>query len=125
MSAAIKKNNISEWSGTEKFVFRLFALFFFLQALPLNAAFFSQLTALIQHPVHYTDIFNLAHYSPKFLAGPDSFANWGIVFLIALTGAIIWSVKDKTTEEYNNLYYWVRVVVRYRLAIGIIAYGFI
>jgi hypothetical protein len=125
MSATIKKNYFSEWSGTEKFVFRLFALYFFLQALPLDVAFFSQLTSLIQHPLHYNDIFNLAHYSPKFLAGPDSFTNWGIVFLIALIGAIIWSVRDKSAEEYNNLYYWVRVVVRYRLAIGVIAYGFI
>jgi len=125
MSATVNKPNFSEWSETEKFVFRLFALYIFIQALPLDAEFFTQLFSLTQHPLHYSDIFNLAHYSPKFFAGADSFANWGIVFIIALAGAIVWSVKDKSAKEYNNLYYWVRVIVRYRLAIGIIAYGFI
>src|SRR3954465_2039761 len=123
--SAVNKTSFSEWSETEKFLFRLFALYFFIQALPLDAQFFSQLFSLTKHSIHYSDIFNLAHYSPKFFPGPDSFANWGIVFLIAFAGAIIWSLKDKSTNEYNNLNYWIRVIVRYRLAIGIIAYGFI
>ena len=125
MSAAINQLNFTEWSETEKFVFRLFALYFFIQALPIDAAFFAQLYSLTQQPLHYSDIFNLAHYSPSFTGGLESFVNWLIVFAIALVGAIVWSLKDKSIKEYNNLYYWIRVIVRYRLAIGIIAYGFI
>jgi hypothetical protein len=124
MSAEINKTTFPAWSVTEKFLFRLFAIYFLIQALPLDPQFFNQLFSLT-HKLDYNDIFNLAHYSPRFIAGEDSFINWIIVFVLALAGAAIWSYADTTSKEYNRLYYWIRVVVRYRLAIGIIAYGFI
>lgn len=124
MSAFID-NKTSSWTEPEKFLFRLFALYFFVQALPLDAHFFSQLFSLAQHNLYYNDIFQLTHYSPKFFAGADSLANWGLVLLIALIGAGVWSFIDRSSKEYTKLYYWIRVIVRYRLALGIIAYGFI
>jgi hypothetical protein len=51
--------------------------------------------------------------------------NWGIVLLISLAGAAIWGRVDARRKEYTVLYYWLRVIVRYRLAIILIAYGFI
>ena len=125
MSKLSDKTTASSWSNSEIFLFRLFALYFIIQALPIDGQFFQQLFSLTQHKLRYNDIFNLAHYSPRFFAGADSFANWGIVLLIALAGALIWTNFDKDKAEYNKLYYWVRVIVRYRLAIAIIAYGFI
>lgn len=125
MSASINKTNSSTWSDNEKFLFRVFALYFFIQALPLDKQFFGQLLSLSQHSLQYSEIFNLAHYSPKFISGADSFINWGIVALIALAGAVAWSFADKSSIEYNKLSYWIRVIVRYRLAVGILVYGFI
>jgi hypothetical protein len=40
-------------------------------------------------------------------------------------GAIIWTIRDKDRQEYNGLYYWLRVILRYRLAAGLMAYAFI
>ena len=52
------------------------------------------------------------------------YADWGIAFLIGLAGAVIWTLFDRKSKEYHYLYYWIRVVVRYRAGIGIIGFGF-
>lgn len=59
--------------------------------------------------------------------GLGSYASWGLGVLIGLVVASIWTIfsRDSKREEYNLLYYWLRVFVRYRIALGLIAFGFI
>lgn len=66
---------------------------------------------------------NGAALPPKrsFLA---DYADWGIALVFALIGALIWTVFDRKRKSYHILYYWIRVVVRYRAGIGIIGFGF-
>src|SRR6202007_3134474 len=45
--------------------------------------------------------------------------------LVAAAGTALWTKLDRTKKEYNVLYYWLRVVLRYKLAIILITYGFI
>ncbi|MES2378477.1 MAG: hypothetical protein V4553_17925 [Bacteroidota bacterium] len=52
------------------------------------------------------------------------YTDWGIAFLIGIVGALIWTLFDRKSKSYNILYYWIRVVVRYRAGIGIIGFGF-
>jgi len=52
------------------------------------------------------------------------YADWGIALLIGLAGGVIWSILDRKRKSYYELYYWIRVVVRYRAGIGIIGFGF-
>jgi hypothetical protein len=52
------------------------------------------------------------------------YTDWGIALLIAIAMALIWTVFDRKRKSYNILYYWIRVVVRYRAGIGIIGFGF-
>lgn len=52
------------------------------------------------------------------------YIDWGIAFLIGVIGAVIWSIFDRKSKSYHILYYWIRVVVRYRAGIGIIGFGF-
>jgi hypothetical protein len=76
--------------------------------------------------IRYGDIFNLAHYTPDFFPGPQTYLNWGVVALISILGAFAWQYFEKKKQiDYDRLYYWIRVIVRYRLAIAVIAYGFI
>ena len=42
-----------------------------------------------------------------------------------MIGTVIWSYADKERKEYTVLYYWLRVLIRYRLAVVLITYGFI
>src|SRR5690606_23705735 len=41
--------------------------------------------------------------------------------------AAIWTILDRDNKctEYNPLYYWLRVIVRYRIGIGLVAFGFV
>lgn len=123
---ANRKNIIldSTWSNTEKTLFRFFSLYFLIQVLPLDLQFFKNLGTIDWFSISYRDIFYLSRYSPSFV-GPDSFTNWLIVAVLAGIGALIWTLRDAPTTDYDRLYYWIRVIVRYRLAIGVIAYGFI
>lgn len=66
---------------------------------------------------------NGAALPPKrsFLA---DYVDWGIALVFALLGALIWTAIDRKRKSYHTLYYWIRVVVRYRAGIGIIGFGF-
>jgi hypothetical protein len=127
---------ITQWKGYEKLAFRFFFIYFLVQAVPLDWLYYKQVFAINWGHLKYSDIFLLAHYMPQFIAGAQSFAGWGIVAVIAAMGTFTWTViegklsPDKSGgpgggPTYNNLYYWIRAIVRYRLAIGVIAYGFI
>jgi len=113
------------WTNVEKRLFRFFFLFFILQAIPLSVDFFKTVFGFNWLHISYGDIFNLSRLSAKFIPGTDSFVNWIIVALIALIGAVAWERSKYKNIDYDSFYYWLRVVVRYRLAIGIIGYGFI
>lgn len=66
---------------------------------------------------------NGAALPPKrsFLA---DYVDWGIALVFALVGTLIWTAFDRKRKSYHILYYWIRVVVRYRAGIGIIGFGF-
>src|SRR5436190_9375910 len=114
------------WKSDEKTIFRIFFIYFFIQAVPLDWKFYQQLFSINWANLYYGDIFNLAHYFPRFFSVAQTFDNWAIIFGIALIGGAAWTYYDRNRQtDYNRLYYWIRAIVRYRLAIGILAYGFI
>lgn len=117
-------NAQSEWSGVEKTAFRIAFIYFFLLAVPLDWKYYKTIFSINWLNLHYRDFFNLAHYSPEFF-GQNTWLNLVALLLFAIIGGLVWSSADKEKKEYNALYYWIRVVVRYRLAIGLIAYGLI
>jgi hypothetical protein len=127
LSGSEKHNSIqfTEWQEGEKWAFRFFFLYFLLQALPLDWKFYRDLLAVDWTALHYRNIFYLSRYTPRFFADSPRFADWGILAGIALVGTLIWSWRDRKPRAYDTLYYWLRVVVRYRLAAGLIAYGFL
>ncbi|MCH5686013.1 DoxX family protein [Niabella sp. W65] len=70
-------------------------------------------------------LFKLANYTPGFVAR-NSFGNWLIIAGIAFAGAFL---LEKITRfkslDYDKWYYWLRVLLRYRLAVAAISYGLI
>jgi hypothetical protein len=124
----INTGNTRPWKGYEKFAFRLFFIYFFLQVVPLDWKYYQQVFSIDWPHLHYGAIFDLAHYSPRWSSGAQRYTDWVILLAIALAGAIAWTAVDARRYRvgaYESLYYWLRVIVRYRLAIGMIAYGFI
>ncbi len=128
MSNSTTIDNANALKGPQKFLLRIFLIYFILQAVPLDWKYYRQVFSTDWAHLHYGAIFSLAHYSPTWSSGPQRFTDWIILLIIAAAGAVIWGAveaRGRRTASDDTLYYWVRVIVRYRLAIGIIAYGFI
>lgn len=125
MATVYKTQDAPAWKESEKSIFRFFFLFFLLQSLPLSIDFFRTFFSIDWVHLEYGDIFNLTRFYPRFLPGEDSFVNWLVVGLVALAGSLYWKSTGALNGVYDALYYWIRALVRYRLAIGVIGYGFI
>ncbi len=124
--------SFKEWKSWEKSWFRFFFLFFFILAVPLDWKFYRDLFSINWFHLHFYDLFTLAKYQVQFISknhlpqwGIGSFANWGIAIVIAIIGSVIWGKYDSQRKEYTGLYYWLRVILRYRLAFILIAYGLV
>jgi hypothetical protein len=114
----------SGWSSPEKFFFRVSFLFFALLLVPLDLGWYAKLFsvktvfAFLNRLTGYKANFYTIH-SESGRWGLYSFTSWGVTLLIALAGAGIWTflVRNSKRRSYNELYYWLRVAVRYRIAI--------
>ncbi|MBL7698030.1 MAG: DoxX family protein [Chitinophagaceae bacterium] len=108
------------WSKREKITLRFFIIFFVVQVIPFDGAyFFSGWSAS-----SFYNFFRLTRYYPQWF-GIEGFGNWAIAAVLALAGTIVWTYREKKPVNYDVLYYWLRVILRYRLAIAVIAYGVI
>jgi hypothetical protein len=120
------------WTAWEKFLFRVFSIFVLLLIIPLDSVWLGRLFTV---KTFFAFLNTLTGYRANFYAihsesgkwGLASFVTWGIAFLIALVAGAVWTffARNSKRTQYNELYYWVRVIVRYRIAIGIIAFGFL
>ncbi|MEE6186660.1 DoxX family protein [Niabella digestorum] len=114
----------NQWSTTTQWLFRFFFIYFLLQVLPLDYKFYKDVFAIRLGAIYYGDIFRLAHYYPEFISSSPLY-NWFLIVALSVIGAIVWSAIDKQAKEYAQLYYWLRVLLRYRLAFALTAYAFI
>lgn len=121
-----------EWTNTEKFLFRVLFVYFLIQVFPLDWNFYERIFQINFADLAYRDLFYVSRYSPNFFNtglqqgwGTMTMYNWLLTFVIAIGFAFAWTFFDRKRKQYDDLYYILRVVLRYRLALGIIAYGFI
>lgn len=136
MSAVTQIGSLSTdhqiWSRSEKFFFRVAFIFFVLVIVPLEPEWY---TKLFSDFSFYKLLGALAGSRPGLIQlksesgrwGLASYATWGVFFLASVIGGAIWTwlVRRRTISGYGKLYYWLRVLVRYRIAIGLIAFGLI
>ena len=113
------------WKAYEIYLFRFLFIYFILQALPLDLHYLKGLGQIHWLHISYFDIFFLTRYFPNFFSDQGGYGEWGIIAIISLIGSIIWSNRAQSTSNYNELNYWLRVVLRYRLALGILGYAFL
>jgi hypothetical protein len=101
---------------------RFLFIFFIVQIVPLDWKFYYTLFTS-DNSVFY-NLFLVTKYYPRFF-GIEGFGNWAISAAIAIAGTAIWTYRNNPALTNEALYYWLRVILRYRLAAGIIAYGLI
>lgn len=126
------------WTTFQKVLFRIAFVYFVLFSIPLSPEWYKNLFELDWLHLHYRDLYEVARFSPGLLryfvggrGGGEGggalwlgYADWFVVLAIAIVGGLLWTAIDRKRQEYNILYYWLRVIVRYRAGIGIIGFGF-
>lgn len=135
-----KKGSVSKpvparrsWTKNEKFIFRVAFIFVLVFSIPTDTGWYAKLFTLDYAHLNYRHLNSLVaffnphfinHYSESGFFGLYSYVNLLLVFVVALIGAGIWTVLDKNRNDYDILYYWARVAARYRIAYGVIAWGY-
>lgn len=120
------------WTGLQKFTFRFLAIYFALLIIPGIIGM-----AMSTFPGYYW--FKLIQWTGKNVlqipyeitvrpnGSGDTTYNYVEVFLnfvLSIFFALIWSIVDRHRNEYQKLYYWSRVMVRYYLFYTMLQYGF-
>ena len=134
MSEQIDKQPKS-WKSYQKIAFRIAFIFFIAISIPNSVEWYKFVINIDWTSLHYRDLYDIARFGSGLnIFGNTIFgnsllgyANWIITLIAAIVGGAIWTAIDywrKGPAEYNLLYYWLRVVVRYRAGIGIIGFGF-
>ncbi|RYY34101.1 MAG: hypothetical protein EOP46_14505 [Sphingobacteriaceae bacterium] len=123
----------SVWSGWRKFAFRASFIYLLFLCLPIDPDVYEYIAKMDITQLNCRDLFIIATYhTPDVITLDTESFKWGIAgylnivlpFLAALPLAGIWSLFDKSRREYTKLSYWIEVIVRYRVAIGLIAWGY-
>ncbi len=116
----------------KKFGIRWLFLFVLLFVVPFEWEWYQRLT---ESRSFFWYLSAIAGYRPNLVEiqsesgrwGLAGYASLGIVALIALGGALIWTLVARWLPKINYaaIYYWTKVLIRYRIALGIIAFGFL
>jgi hypothetical protein len=124
------------WTNWQKILFRIACIFFVAISIPNSAEWYKIVLHIDWTNLHYRDLYDIARFgsginlfgNTLFGSSLLGYANWIITGIIAVAGGFVWTwiVRRRKTErkEYKLLYYWLRVIVRYRAGIGIIGFGF-
>ncbi|UOQ69675.1 hypothetical protein [Hymenobacter volaticus] len=121
------------WKPWQRVLFRVAFPFFVLMSIPTDFGWYKNLLTIDWLHGHYRDVYDIARFSPTlFLRGGAEdgtpallgYDKWFIALGIALLAGLVWTLLERKREEYDVLYYWLRVIVRFRAGIGIIGFGF-
>ncbi|MCL7987640.1 hypothetical protein M8998_06790 [Sphingobacterium sp. lm-10] len=123
----------TSWRYWEKVVFRFAFIFFILMVVPLDGKWYEK---IIAPDSLYDFLASIAGGSRSGWIGIESesgtwgfasYVSWWLSALIAALVSAIWTILARNRQQHNYevLYYWLRVIVRYRIAFGLIAFGFI
>lgn len=124
------------WKSWHLIAFRIAFIFFISICIPNNSAWYKHVFSIDWTNIHYRDLYDIARFGSGlnffgntiFGSTLLGYANWIITLLFSIIAGAIWTFIDNKRspqpKEYNVLYYWLRAIVRYRAAIGIIGFGF-
>ncbi len=114
---------------------KFFTIFFAVLTVPLDYKFYAYLFSGSWFDFHITDLIRIVSYLPGFFnelnnekyLGINGFGSWAVAIIVAIIGVFVWNLLEKRGNKrlsnYDSIYYWLRVVLRYKLAFILIAYG--
>jgi len=136
MATSLNNDSTDAWKAYEKHAFRLAFVYFILQSVPLDWKYYRHLFSVNWLNPTFADFFNISRYTPQFFRqatsadywGLNTLLDWLVVLIIAAVISLVWYFlenRQRNRPNYRDLYYLLRVILRYRLALGVIAYGLI
>lgn len=120
------------WTNFQKIAFRIGFLYMLFLCIPLYAAFYQHVFGLTFSKITYNDMQTIVAFWPPQIITIESeegvfgllnYINLIILFGASVVGGGIWTLLDRKSVNYTKLYYWIRVLARYRLAYGMIGWG--
>lgn len=128
-STVVAATDISVWTSWQKVAFRISFIFFIIMSIPSGGEWWVRTFKMDWFHPNYRDVYDIARFLPDmplvqhYQKGFWSYNDWFVILGIAIIGGAAWSLLDPKRKEYNRLYYWLRVIIRYRAAIGMIGFG--
>lgn len=122
----------SDWKNYQKIAFRIGFLYILFLCIPTYSKFYEHLFHLEFSKITYHDFQSIVAFWPPQIVlieseegvfGILNYINLILVFAGAVAGGLIWTLLDKKSTNYSKLYYWIRVLARYRLAYGMVGWG--
>jgi hypothetical protein len=117
------------WSKWQLILFRISFIFFalFTVSFFFDLNYYKNLLSLDWFNLHIRD---LGKFSPRGIRfttidspsgrlGLASYVNWGISLIIAIVGALIWTLVDKKSKNHEVLSYFILVAVRFTIIMQI------
>ncbi len=114
-----------EWNPAQKFILRTLVSFFLIFTVPLDWKYFYDLSQLEWAGFNYGVIFEITRYFPRLLGDVPVLPDVFLVLGLSLVLSVVWAKLERSEPNWENLYGVLRIVVRYRLAAALLAYGFI
>lgn len=113
------------WNSINKFILRFLFIYIFLQVIPLDYAFYADLLSGGVGEKAFYALFKIAGYTPQFY-GLNAYLTWLLFAVVAIAVSFFGDkVCRNQPQDFDKLYYWLRAILRYRLALVAIAYGLI
>ncbi|HEY0246485.1 MAG TPA: hypothetical protein VGC01_13035, partial [Mucilaginibacter sp.] len=124
------------WTVMQRIAFRFFAMFFALYVffnpnglIPFTYGLFNLYLKPFRRLVLWLGN-HLLHPANPFTtytggSGDTTYDYLALAFIVivSIVTAIVWSVTGKGTRNYNKLFYWLLVIIRYYVAFAMIRYG--
>jgi hypothetical protein len=124
------------WSSSRKLALRFFLLFFIQYIIFNPNGVLPNIDILYEiyiEPIHKLIVWfaaNVLHPAKPITIftngrGDTTYDYVLLLFIViaAIIGTILWTLVDRKARNYNNLFYWLTVIVRYYVAITMITYG--
>jgi hypothetical protein len=122
----------NSWTNIQKIAFRIGFIYLLVLCIPTYPRFYTHLFGLEFSKITYHDFQSIVAFWPPQIITIESeegvfgilnYINLIIIFLVSIVAGLIWTFFDKKSTNYSKLYYWIRVLARYRLAYGMVGWG--
>jgi hypothetical protein len=127
---------ISSWSSIQKIIFRFcfvyFAAYILLNPnneIPLINLFYEAFNNVLHQfiPWFAKTFFGYKQPITAFTNGSGDttydYLMWFFILVVTVVSTLVWTLLDRKRTNYQTLYYWIRVLVRYYLFYTMISYG--